>query len=325
MRRLLLLLAALTLLLAACGGDDGGGEDTGSASGAGETEAETMAESTEGDTEGGGMPSFDDGTTMAELQEAGTVVVGTKYDQPLFGVQTPEGVEGFDAEIAKLMVEGIFGDGDPVSHIEWREAVSANREDFIENGEVDMIVATYTINDERDQRIDYAGQYYQAGQDIMVPAGNPMGIGGIEDLNSPDVNVCSAQGSTSIQNIEEMAPEAETTTFDSYSRCAEALADGRVDAVSTDNVILVGLISEYGSDVMELVDNPFTEEPYGIGIQEGDSDFQSFLNERLQEIYESGEWAEAFESTVGQVVETTPEPPPLTTGAFASTPSESES
>ncbi|MEX2504876.1 MAG: glutamate ABC transporter substrate-binding protein, partial [Egicoccus sp.] len=231
----------------------------------------------------------------------------TKYDQPLFGVNTPSGVEGFDAEIAKLIAEGIFGsDFDPEANIEWSEAVSAVREQVITEDQVDIVVATYTINDDRKELVGFAGPYYHAGQDIMVKEGNPEGIEGIDDLNGK--TVCSAEGSTSIENLREMAPDAEIVALDTYSACAEELAQDRVAAVSTDNVILLGLIEERGE--FELVDNPFTEEPYGIGVPKEADEFRSWVNDRLEEIYESGEWAEAWESTAG-AISSTPEPPEI--------------
>ena len=148
------------------------------------------------------------GDDLAAIKEAGTLRVGIKYDQPLFGVNTPSGVVGFDAEIAKLVAEAIFEDGDPTSHIEFTEAVSANREPFLQNDQVDIVAATYTINDERDQVVDFAGPYYVAGQDIMVPSGNPNGIESVDDLNTSDLTTCSVDGSTSIQNFEEGRPRA---------------------------------------------------------------------------------------------------------------------
>ena len=188
-KMLAVLLATSTLVLGACGGDD------------------------DGDSASGG-----DGEVLK---------VGTKYDQPLFGVNTPDGVEGFDADIARYI-------GDELGReVEFQEAVSANRETFLQNGTVDMVVATYTINDERDELIDFAGPYYIAGQDIMVMKGNPKKIKGIEDLDSADIKTCTVEGSTSLENLNEMAPDANVSTFDTYSKCADAMGQGRVDAVTT--------------------------------------------------------------------------------------------
>ena len=301
--RVLGLVLSLMLLLAACGGDEPA-EEAG-----GESEAPAEETGSEPAEEGGTATTVGaDAPGVQELRDAGTVRIGVKYDQPLFGLQTPSGVEGFDAEIAKLMVEGIFGDGDPDSHIEFVEAVSANREPFLQNDEVDMVIATYTMNEERDEIVDFAGPYYYTGQQFMVPEGNPEGISTADDLNTPDLTTCSVEGSTSLQNFEEAAPEADVLVFDSYSRCAEAMNDGRVDATTTDGAILYGLIDEFGG--FEVVGEEFSDEPYGIGIPEGATDLRLYLNERICQIQESGEWAQAFEATVGVVAET-PEPPEI--------------
>lgn len=291
-RLLMTLLLALALVATACGGN-------------GDTDTTTTTADTD-TTEANGEETIEHpaGSTMAEIQERGIITVGTKFDQPLFGLKraTTGEVEGFDVEIAKLVAEAI----DPDLEIEFVETPSAVREDVLVNGDVDMVVATYTINDERKERVGFAGPYYVAGQDIMVPAGNPEDIQGVDDLNGK--RVCSVQGSTSIENVREMAPEAEVTEFGTYSQCADAMSDGRVDAVSTDNVILLGLIEESDGE-FELVGNPFTTEPYGIGVPKDDDEFRTFINDRLEEIYENGEWADAYERTVGVVDEETPEPP----------------
>jgi glutamate transport system substrate-binding protein len=284
-------LAAAGLMLAACGGSEAGNQA--------EEAAENTAEVQE-DVE------FEAGTTMAELNEAGTMTIGTKFDQPGFGLLNPqtETPEGFDVEIAKIIAAEL---GIKAEDIEWVETVSANREPFLQNGQVDMVVATYTINDARKQLIDFAGPYYEAGQDIMVAEGNPEKIEGPEDLAGK--NVCSVEGSTPAQNIRDNYPEAQLTLFDVYSKCADALSAGQVDAVTTDNVILTGLVA--GSDgAFELVGNPFTKEPYGIGVPKGDTEFRDFINDVLEESFENGTWTDAWDRTAGEISGTeAPEPP----------------
>lgn len=249
--------------------------------------------------------SFEAGTTMAELAKAGKMTVGTKFDQPGFGLLNPSGEpEGFDVEIAKLIAAKM---GIAPEDINWVETVSANREPFLQNGRVDMVVATYTINDKRKEVIDFAGPYYVAGQDIMVAAGNPLGIEGPEDLAGK--NVCSVEGSTPAQNIRDNYPQATLTLFDVYSKCADALANGSVDAVTTDNVILTGLVAN-GNGAFELVGKPFTKEPYGIGVPKGDDAFRAFINDTLEEAYKNGDWADAWDRTAGDISGTeAPEPP----------------
>ncbi len=250
---------------------------------------------------------FPAGSTMAELAEAGTITVGTKFDQPGFGLANPQGVpEGFDVEVAKIVAGGL---GIAPEDIQWKETVSANRESFIQNGDVDMVVATYTINDARKQLIDFAGPYYVAGQDIMVATGNPLGIEGPDDLAGK--RVCSVEGSTPAQNIRDNYPEAQLTLFDVYSKCADALRNGQVDAVTTDNVILTGLV-QGGQGAFELVGNPFTQEPYGIGLAKGDDDFRTYVNDTLEQSFEDGSWAAAWDRTAGAITgEPAPEPPTI--------------
>jgi glutamate transport system substrate-binding protein len=272
----------LMLAAAACGGDDEGGGQT---------------------NQGASFPA---GSTMAKLKEAGKVRVGTKFDQPLFGLKNLEGVpEGFDVEIAKLIAGEM---GIQADKIEWIEAVSANREPFIQQDKVDFVVATYTINDKRKQVVDFAGPYYEAGQDIMVAKGNPEGIGGPDDLAGK--KVCSVTGSTPAENIRTNYPKADLTEFDVYSKCAEALKNGQVQAVTTDNVILLGLISK-DQEAFELVGKPFTKEPYGIGVKKGDTQFRSFINDTLDKAFQDGRWLAAWDATAGKVATDKPTPPTI--------------
>jgi len=271
---------ALMLLTAACGGDeDGGGQ-------------------------AGGGPSFAEGSTMAKLQQAGKLRVGTKFDQPLFGQKNLEGnLEGFDIEIAKIIAGEL---GIQPSGIEWVESVSANREPFIQQDKVDFVVATYTINDKRKQVVDFAGPYYVAGQDIMVKKGNPLGVKGPDDLAGK--KVCSVTGSTPAENIRTNYPDAKLTEFDVYSKCAEALKNGQVEAVTTDNVILLGLINQ-DPEAFELVGKKFTEEPYGIGVKKGDTQFRNFIDDVLEKAYQDGRWKQAWDATAGKVATEEATPP----------------
>jgi glutamate transport system substrate-binding protein len=249
---------------------------------------------------------FDPGTTMARLHDAGKITVGTKFDQPGFGLLNPQTKkpEGFDVEIAKIIAAKL---GIKADNITWTETVSANREPFIQNGQVDIVVATYTINDTRKQVVDFAGPYYEAGQDIMVAKGNPEKINGPDDLAGK--KVCSVEGSTPAQNIRTNYPQAQLTTYDVYSKCADDLKNGNVQAVTTDNVILTGLVA--GSpDAFELVGKPFTKEPYGIGLKKGDNDFRTFVNDVLEKSFSDGSWAKAWDSTAGDISgQKAPEPP----------------
>ncbi len=300
--------AAMALVTVACGSSDNG-TVKGSQSGS------TVTTS--------GKPTFPAGSTMANLQAKGKMTVGVKYDQPGFGQRNPTTgqIEGFDVEIAKLMAVGIFGGtvADAANKITFTEAQSANREPFIQNGTVDMVIATYTINDTRKQVVDFAGPYFITHQDIMVKS-TDNSIKSVNDLNGK--KVCSAAGSTSASNVKAKAPQVDLTLFGAYSDCAAALGDGRVVAVTTDAPILAGLV-QASNGAYKLVKAPFSDEPYGIGMKKGDDVFRNFLNDRLEAIYKSGEWASAFSRTLGAIGLDTPTPPPVdrytSSGSTAST------
>ncbi|GLI25776.1 glutamate-binding protein [Agromyces rhizosphaerae] len=272
--RLALIAAAgvAALALAGCSSDGGDGETTDSS----------------------GTVEFEEGTTMAELSEAGTITIGTKFDQPLFGLVGPSGdPEGFDVEIGKIIAGQL---GIDEGSIEWVETVSANREPFIENGQVDIVVATYTINDARKEVISFAGPYYMAGQSILVNADND-DITGEDDLIGQPV--CSVTGSTPAEYLDELG--AETVLTDTYTNCLEPLRQGQVVAVSTDNVILAGLAAQNEGE-FKVVGEPFTDEPYGIGLAIDDTDFRMWINDVLEESYADGSYEEAWNATAGTIL-----------------------
>ena len=245
--------------------------------------------------------TFAAGSTMAKLNAAGKITIGTKYDQPLFGqVDTGGKPQGFDVEIGKLIASKL---GIPESGINWTETVSANREPFIQSGQVDIVVATYTINDKRKEVVSFAGPYYNAGQDLLVLAGNPGGIKGPDDVKGKPV--CTVAGSTSEKNI--AAYTDKITSLGGYAECLPLVSAGTVVALTTDNVILAGLAANSGGE-FEVVGKPFTEEPYGIGLAKDDTDFRMFINDVLEASYKDGTWAAAWEKTAGTVLPL-PEPP----------------
>jgi len=274
---------------------------TGCASEAGNQAAEESAE-TSAPVE---KVEFEAGSTMAKIVEAGELRVGTKIDQPGFGLADTSGQPvGFDVEIAEIIAAKM---GLTEDQITYTETVSANREPFLVNGQVDIVVATYTINDARKQIVDFAGPYYEAGQDIMVAKGNPEGIEGPEDLAGK--TVCSVEGSTPAENIRTKYPEAQLTLYDAYSKCVDDLRNGNVVAVTTDNVILTGFVAG-DPEAFELVGNPFTKEPYGIGLPKGQDDFRDFINDVLEESFEDGSWAEGWDETAGKITgQEAPKPP----------------
>ncbi|HWG98388.1 MAG TPA: glutamate ABC transporter substrate-binding protein [Pilimelia sp.] len=232
------------------------------------------------------------------------LVIGVKADQPGLGLQTGSGYEGFDIEIARIVAKGL---GVDAGAIEWKTTVSSNREPFIEQRQVDLVVATYTISEDRKKKVNFAGPYYQAGQDLLVPTNST--ITGPESLDGK--RVCSAVGSTPAKRIKADFPRAKLEEFDTYSKCVEALGGGRVDAVTTDDIILAGYAAQpQYAGKFKVVGKQFSEEPYGIGLHKSDKAGCEKVNEILKAAIADGSYKAAWDKTLGS--SGTPAPTPDT-------------
>ncbi len=261
-------------------------------------------------------PTVADGSVLERIKSRGTVIVGVKYDVPLFGLNDPAAgtITGFDIEIAQIAARRIFdlAAGSPVrDRITFVEAISKNREEFLQSGTVDLVISTYTITESRKQLVDFAGPYYIAGQDVLAKSTDIESgrISGVADLNGK--KVCAVSGSTSLNNLLAAAPNADTSvTKERYSECFAALQRGLVEAMSTDDVILLGLSGE-SKGTFSILGNPFHTEPYGVGVAKGEDALRSLINDALQQAFDDGSWGAAFEQTVGTVGAATPFPPTL--------------
>jgi len=225
--------------------------------------------------------------------------IGTKFDQPGLGLKKGEELEGFDVDVATYIAKQL---GYEDEQIEWVEAPSEQRETLLQNNQVDMIVATYSITDERAEVVDFAGPYFISGQDLLVREDETR-IDGPQDLNG--LNLCSVSGSTSAARIkEDFAEEVQLIEQPGYSECLRFLTGGEVDAVTTDDIILAGLAAEDEEAGLKVVGNPFSEERYGVGIPQG-SDKCEEITSAIEEMIEDGSWAEFIEVNT-QGVEYTP-------------------
>lgn len=222
-----------------------------------------------------------------------TITIGVKYDQPGLGLLDGDTPVGFDVDVATYIAGEL---GYSPDQIEWAEAASANRESFLQQGTVDMVIATYSITDERRQVVDFAGPYYVAQQDILVSSDNT-DIEGPDDLEGKVL--CSASGSRSAHNIVEgMEIDAELREAGNYSECLELLGNGTVDAVTTDNTILAGFAAQ-NPDTYRMVNNPFGEEKYGVGLPAGSTERCEEINAAITKMWEEGATAEALDSAFG--------------------------
>ena len=248
-----------------------------------------------------GSPVFD------AMTAAGTITIGVKEDQPGMGFRdaTTNEYSGFDIEIARMVAASLgFGPDE----IEYVPVPTPAREDTIERGDVDYYVGTYTINDGRKERISFAGPYFQAGQSILVRADEA-------EITGPDTltgkKVCSVSGSTPIKRVADMAltePE-NIIEFQTYTQCVDQLVTDQVDAVTTDDAILAGYASQQPEE-LKVVGEPFSEEPYGIGLNRDDTVLRGAINDALQASYDDGTWQRIYDATLG-LSGTPASPPPL--------------
>ena len=290
LRTLAVGLMASALALTACGqeGSPGGGG------------APVVTQSAAPGVQLQGSPTFD------KITQRGRVVIGVKEDQPGLGFKdaTTNEYSGFDIEIARLVAAQL---GFTADKIDYKPIPSAAREDSIERGEVDYYVGTYTINDKRKERVSFAGPYYLAGQSVLVRA-DETAITNKDTLKGK--KVCSVTGSTPIQRVKDQGltePE-NIVEFQTYTQCVDQLLAKQVDAVTTDDAILAGYASQQ-PDKLKLVGEPFSQEPYGIGLAKDDTALRNKINDILQTAEDDGTWKQIYDGTLGKSGATSTAPP----------------
>lgn len=262
------------------------------------TNTQAMAAPTDTAATGGTTPTAGGaagGVTndLAAIKARGKLIAGVKYDVRIFGYLNPETnqVEGFDVDLAKAVANRIFGSPDA---IQFEEAISRNRIPYLDEGRVDVIFSTMTANATRAEQIDFSDVYYVAGQSLLVPVNSD--ITGVQDLAGKRVG--TAKGSTSEVNIRAFAPNAQIELFDAYAQAVAAMDAGRLDAVTTDDIILYGF-ERNSPDKFKVVGGQFTQEPYAAGVKKGNTELLAEVNGALRDLKESGEWAAIYNKWIG--------------------------
>lgn len=283
-------LAALSLTLAACSSSDGqvSTELTGIFADAPVAEDSLIA----------------DGSTMAQIRENGVLTVAAALDAPLLSQQDPtdpETVEGFDITLAKLLATYILGE----PNVEIIPPASETREALLQNGTVDAVFNTYTITEERAKQVSFAGPYFMSGLAVAVKADNN-DIQGIDDLAGKTVIV--GANTPAVEAVPKAQPTAQLVPFGTDPQAVQALIQGRGDAYVQDYILLA--TNALSNTDLKVVGQPFTEEPYGIGLPPQDPEFKQFVNDWLLKIQEGGQWAQAWKDSIGTAVESAVPTPP---------------
>ncbi|WP_369249626.1 glutamate ABC transporter substrate-binding protein [Streptomyces sp. R41] len=240
----------------------------------------------------GGDDNKDSGSSSSG---GGKIKVGIKFDQPGLGLKEPNGsYSGFDVDVATYVAKQL---GYKPDQIEFVETKSADRENALARGDVKFIAATYSITDERKQKVDFAGPYLLAHQDLLVKANSD--ISKATDLNGK--KLCSVTGSTSAQNIHDtIAPKANLREYSGYSECIAGLQSGAVDAVTTDDSILAGFAAQdkYKGQ-FKLAGLKLSNENYGVGVKKGDTATVNKINSALEKMVSDGSWQKAVDKNFG--------------------------
>ena len=300
--------ASLAAVLAACadtGADGRAVSSSSSSASAGAVDYNTVINS--------GPVAADDvvasSAWASAVKEAGVLKTGGTKTAPVFSLEdaTTGEVSGFDTAIGQVLARYIIGGtNDARTLLDITQVTSDTREVVLGNGSVQAVIATYTITPERAKKIDFAGPYYSSGQAVLVRADESK-ITGVSDLAG--VKVAVQSGSSSITALQKAAPQAEQTPFNDHNTCLSALETKQVDAYVVDESLLLSAMQ--GSDAFKIVGEPFTQDPYGIGLPQG-SDAKAFVNAFLKKIYDDGTWEKIWQATIGVITGgDAPKPPAI--------------
>lgn len=235
------------------------------------------------------------GSTSSDATSEHTINIGIKFDQPGLGYKNGNDYSGFDVSAAKYVAKELGYSSD---EIVWKEAPSKQRETLLENGDVDLVFATYSITDDRKKVVEFGGPYFVAGQDLLIRS-TDKSITGPDSLDGK--KLCSVTGSTSAQIIKDhYADKVQLMEQSGFAECTTALISGTVDAVTTDDIILAGLAAAKGDGQLKVVGKPFSQERYGVGIPKGQTETVKKVNAALKKMVDDGSWKKALdEATKG--------------------------
>jgi polar amino acid transport system substrate-binding protein len=229
--------------------------------------------------------------TLAEVKKKGVLVAGVKDSLPPFGYidEKTRTIIGYDIDFVNAIAKKLG------VKVELKPVTSASRMPQLQEGNIDIIAATMTKNAERAKVIDFSVTYFFTGQKFITKKGT---VKSLKDLEGKRIG--TAKGSTSEQNVKKALPTATVLSFDDYPQAFLALQQGKVQAVTTDEAILAGILAKApNKEQFEIPNVQISDEPYGLGMRKGDKNFVDFVNKTILEMEKSGEAKRIFEKWFG--------------------------
>jgi polar amino acid transport system substrate-binding protein len=247
----------------------------------------------------GQMP---DGSTMARIVQRGRLIAGVDQNTYPMGYRDPVTgrLQGFDVDMLHAVSDALFGDPD---RIQFKAITSADRIPVLQQGQVDIVARTFTVDCARAQQVGFSSVYFSAGQRVLVDANSTVtDIGGLAGRK-----VCATKGSTSLDALTKVASRPELVSVDNWTDCLVLMQQGQVDATSTDDTILAGLAAQ--DPYTKVVGPRFADEPYGMAVPRTDTDFVRFINAVLEKIRADGTWTADYKRWLGDKLGPVPNPP----------------
>jgi putative glutamine transport system substrate-binding protein len=225
-----------------------------------------------------------DAPDIKAIKDRGVLRVGVKVDVPKFGYKDPRTnvIDGFEISLARALAKKLLGDPNKV---EFTAVTAKTRGPLLDNGEINLVIATFTITEERKKSYNFSDPYFTDGVGLLVKKSS--GITGLKDLNGKKIGV--AQSATTKKAIQDEAIKigiaVDFAEFNTYPEIKAALDSGRVDVFSVDTSILWGYVDRNST----ILPDRFSPQQYGAATKLSNTAFAAFVNDTLNDLKKTGE------------------------------------
>ncbi|UDM32325.1 transporter substrate-binding domain-containing protein [Lentilactobacillus laojiaonis] len=240
--------------------------------------------------------SLADKNILKNDQTTKTITWGVKADTRLFGLMDVKDnqIKGFEIDLAKALTKKMVGNKGQAKFI---QVTSQTRIPLLANGNIDAVIATMTMTPQRKRQVAFTNPYFSAGQSLLVKSDSK--IKNIQDLNYSGAVVLGVVGTNSVQNVKKYASKAKVLQLSDYSQAFTALKSGQGQALTTDNGILYGMVSQ--NPGYSVVGGNFTNDAYGIAVSKQQQPMKRAINQALKELKQSGEYNRILHKWFGSI------------------------